>query len=476
MHLDSDRNHEKISAAHPFVSGVESYIRRNRLLPPPQVQTDNGIAPTVIVALRGGADSVALLAVLVALGYNCRAAHCNFHLRGEESNRDMRHAAAICERLGVEMHLRHFTGIEKQCNLSGHSVEMVCRDLRYEWFDSLLDLDAAYALAVGHHAEDRAETFMLNLMRGTGIAGLTSMQPRRGSIIRPLLGCTRHEIEQFLDDCGLAFINDSSNQSDEHRRNRLRNRVFPLLEELFPGACESITHTISTLELTRAVYADAIDMLSAPYIDRPLRHIRLSALVTEQTHAAAILFELLHPLGFNSSQVADIIASQSGSGLKFRSSRSGTVMELDHGILTIFPDNEPTKEIQTECFDIDISNSIVIPRLCINVTSHPAAEFKPEGVNPFIAFIDADALEGSPRWQLRHPRLGDRMVPFGQKKSKLLSDIFANAHYSAAQKRTQWLLTRNDEIIWVPGLRNSASFTIGPQTSSFLRLEADTLI
>ena len=150
MHLDSDRNHEKISAAHPFVSGVESYIRRNRLLPPPQVQTDNGIAPTVIVALSGGADSVALLAVLVALGYNCRAAHCNFHLRGEESNRDMRHAAAICERLGVEMHLRHFTGIEKQCNLSGHSVEMVCRDLRYEWFDSLLDLDAAYALSLIH--------------------------------------------------------------------------------------------------------------------------------------------------------------------------------------------------------------------------------------------------------------------------------------------------------------------------------------
>ena len=126
MHLDSDRNHEKSSAAHPFVSGVESYIRRNRLLSSPQVQTDNGITPTVIVALSGGADSVALLAALVALGYNCRAAHCNFHLRGEESNRDMRHAAAICERLGVEMHLRHFTGIEKQCNLSGHSVEMVC--------------------------------------------------------------------------------------------------------------------------------------------------------------------------------------------------------------------------------------------------------------------------------------------------------------------------------------------------------------
>lgn len=460
------------AAAHPFVRGVGAFICRHRLLPPPQPAAPDGIAPTVLVALSGGADSVALLAALVALGYNCRAAHCNFHLRDDESNRDMRHASAICARLGVEMHLRHFSDIADDD--SGRSLEMICRDLRYEWFDRLLDLDGACALAVGHHAEDRAETFMLNLMRGTGIAGLTTMQPRRDSIVRPLLECTRPQIEDFLTDCGLDFVTDSSNASDAHRRNRLRNRVFPLLEELFPGARESISRTIAALECVRAVYDEAVDTLAGPYFDDSGQHIRLAELADEQPHAFAILLEKLRPMGFNASQVSDILASAHGSGLRFSAASTGTLLELDHGILTVSSGEALRRRgREADCHDVDPSANIAVPGFRILSAEYPVAAFSPAGINPALAFFDAEAVvPGRHRWQLRHPRRGDRMVPFGQSKSKLLSDLFANARYSAAQKRAQWLLTCDGEIVWAPGLRNSAAFAIGPETRRFVRLDA----
>ena len=154
-----------------FETRVADYIAAGGLL--------HKSAP-VIVALSGGADSVALLAVLSRLGYDCRAAHCNFHLRGEESVRDMRHASYVSEKLGVDIYIRH-SALPERMKETGESVEMACRSLRYAWFEELLDRDGAQATAVGHHREDRAETFMLNLLRGTGIAGLTSMRPRSGS-------------------------------------------------------------------------------------------------------------------------------------------------------------------------------------------------------------------------------------------------------------------------------------------------------
>ncbi|MDE6854695.1 MAG: tRNA lysidine(34) synthetase TilS, partial [Muribaculaceae bacterium] len=176
----------------------------------------------VLVALSGGADSVALLAVLLRLGYDCRAAHCNFHLRGEESRRDMLHCRDICRKLDADLYVRDFDVAARRRDYPGESVEMACRELRYAWFADLLDRDCAQAVAVGHHREDRAETFMLNLMRGAGIAGLTSMRPRSGNVVRPLLPFTRAEIEDYLAWRGLECFTDSRASSDVRRRRRRR--------------------------------------------------------------------------------------------------------------------------------------------------------------------------------------------------------------------------------------------------------------
>lgn len=422
----------------------------------------------VLVALSGGADSVALLAVLTRLGYDCRAAHCNFHLRGEESMRDMRHCQAICEQLDVDLYIRDFDVEERRRLFPGESVEMACRELRYPWFYDLLDRDCAQAIAVGHHREDRVETFFLNLMRGAGIAGLSSMRPRSGSVVRPLLAFSRSEVEQYLEALNLIYITDSSNASDVHRRNRLRNTILPSLEDAFPGACESILRSISHLESANAIFAEAIEVKRQVYFSGGT-HIDLAKLVECESEAATILFEFLRPLRFTYTQVLDILDCATSSGAHFRSTDGVVVAELSHGILELVDAARLNLSVE-ECYTVNIAKDIVEP-IAIASKIHPIADFEPERLGASVAYIDADALESNPRWELRHYRRGDRIVPFGAVKSKLVSDLFAAAHYSASQKRQAWILTRNEEIVWIPGLRNSALFPVKPDTKRYIRLE-----
>lgn len=417
----------------------------------------------VIVALSGGADSVALLAVLSSLGYDCRAAHCNFHLRGDESTRDMEHARTVCDILGVNLYVKHFDVAARQAQ-TGESVEMACRELRYKWFDDLLDRDCAQAVAVGHHREDRAETFMLNLMRGTGIAGLTAMKPRSANIVRPLLSFSRSEIEQYLALRKLPFIHDSSNASDAHRRNRLRNRIFPLLEELFPGASEAILRTVANLESTETIYREAVNETIAGHVCNGVIDLNAFAAMPQ---GETFLFELLHPAGFNMAQVRSIISTPAASGLKFISANGSTTVEVSRGKARIVADSGFAG---ADCFDIDPLHDIDTP-IRIAVSRNHITAFDPAGTTADTAFFDARAVDQEACWQLRRYRRGDRIVPFGSKKSKLLSDLFTQAKYDAGQKRDAWVMTRDGEPVWVPGLRNSAMWAIGPDTVQFITMK-----
>lgn len=439
-----------------FERGVRAFVRAHELL--------HSGAP-VIVALSGGADSVALLAALSHLGYYCIAAHCNFHLRGPESRRDMLHAQAIASRFGVDFSLRDFD-VPARMAATGESVEMACRSLRYDWFSSLADSSGAQAIAVGHHSEDRAETFVLNLMRGAGIRGLTSMRPRNGAVVRPLLWASRGEIEEYLEAQEIEFVSDSSNASDAHRRNRVRNTLLPALEEMFPGATQSILRSIANLESARAIYEDAVEGKRRQYVgsDGSISLAELSA----ENEAPTLLFEFLRERGFNATQVSDMLANASGSGAKFQSAE-GRLAEIDHGTLRI-TEGTGSRAADRE-YPVSLQRDILYPTN-IRVTRHPVEHFKPEGRNPNVAFIDARfaAAEGF-SWTLRHWRRGDRMTPFGARADKLVSDIFADAHLSPAAKRQTWLLVCNGTIAWIPGLRNGAFASVGPDSTGYLRLE-----
>lgn len=443
---------------HTFELAVEAFISGRKLL--------HRQAP-VLVALSGGADSVALLAVLQRLGYDCRAAHCNFHLRGEESMRDMRFCQQLCSRLDTDLYIRDFDVERRMADHPSESVEMACRELRYQWFADLLDRDGAQAVAVGHHREDRAETFVLNLMRGTGIAGLTSMNARSGDVVRPLLEMSRADIESYIADCGLSYITDSSNAATDYRRNAVRNLILPLMDDHFGSATDAILRTVANLEGIRSVFTDAIEARRKRYMKAG--KIDLAELLENESSPQTVLFEFLRPLRFSYTQVCDMLDGSTMSGASFRSTDGRVLAEISRGVLEL-SDASRRNAIAGECYSTNLLHDITEP-VHIAVSAHPAADFVIEGLGPTVAYIDAEALEGSPVWELRHYRRGDRMVPFGATKSKLVSDIFANHHLSASDKRQTWLLTRNDEIVWIPGIRNSALYALGPGTKRYIRLQ-----
>ncbi|MDE6310925.1 MAG: tRNA lysidine(34) synthetase TilS [Muribaculaceae bacterium] len=456
-----------------FERAVSDFIRAGHLL-----RKGAGAAP-VLVGLSGGADSVALLLVLRALGYDVRAAHCNFHLRGAESMRDMHFVEQLCASHDIELYVRDFD-VPARRSATGESVEMACRSLRYAWFASLLDREYAQALAVGHHREDQAETLLLNLFRGTGPAGLAGMRPRRTdgpgglTIVRPLLECSRAQIEEYLHARGTQWIVDSSNDGDDYVRNRIRHRLLPAFDDITPGAMDGLLRTSAQVADAMDLYSGLVDSLRSRFI--LAGRIDLAAFTAELGPLARMaLWEMLRPMGFNMTQIRNILEAYAtgASGLSFTA--AGRTAELSRGILDLNSRGAaPLAHSESSGpVSVDLRRDVIVP-LRIAVSHRPVNEFPSEPMPPApsVAFIDTEAaLTG--RWELRHWRHGDRMTPFGMKGSKLVSDIFALAKLDARAKREAWLLVCNGEIVWIPGIKRSALHTVGPGSKRFTRLEID---
>lgn len=432
-----------------LVSRVRETIAREGILRPDA---------RVIVALSGGADSVALLRVLLELGYDCLAAHCNFHLRGDESTRDMKFVQRLCAELDVDLAVTDFD-VAARRRETGESVEMACRSLRYEWFDGLLERERAQAIAVGHHREDNVETLLLNMLRGTGPRGLCGMRHRNGYVVRPMLDCSRTDIEDYLHSKGADWVDDSSNASCDYRRNRLRNNIIPAIEADFDGAVQAMTRTMAQVTDSMRLYDALVAERAALYRDGS--DILLGRLVEAERQPRMLLFEMLRGEGFNMSVVEDIIAGSASSGLTFTSS-TGAVRELSRGRLTL-------RDADTDAAAVPVSlRRDVLSPVHITVERLPVARFKPER-DPQVAYFDARLADCDDLY-IRPWQRGDRIRPYGMDGSKLVSDLMGDAGYTAAQKRRVRLLCCGDEILWVIGLRASSLHTVGPGTKEFLRL------
>ena len=219
------------------IQKVKQYIDRHELF---------SSSDKILVALSGGADSVALLRLLQAMGYTCDAAHCNFHLRDKESERDENFVRQLCKELQVQLHITHFETV-KEAKSRHLSIEMAARELRYKWFEEIRKTCGATVIAVAHHQDDSVETLLLNLIRGTGINGLRGIRPKNGKIVRPLLCLNRKEILDYLSDIGQEYVTDSTNLQDEYTRNKIRLNLLPLMQEINPSVKESILKTAEHL-------------------------------------------------------------------------------------------------------------------------------------------------------------------------------------------------------------------------------------
>ncbi|MDE7153107.1 MAG: tRNA lysidine(34) synthetase TilS [Muribaculaceae bacterium] len=410
----------------------------------------------IIVALSGGADSVALLAAMVALGYDCVAAHCNFHLRGEESDRDMAHARLIAEKLGVPLELTDFD-VEARMAATGESMEMACRELRYDRFAELKKAYQAQAVATGHHLEDNVETMLMNMLRGAGVRGASGISPRGSRRISPLLEMTKREILDYMVDKELTYVTDSSNLSCDISRNRLRHGALELLEHDFPGAMQRLGRSLGNLREDVRLMDAAVGEWRRKYIagDRLLTHS-----LRGQEDGEGILFAMLKPLGFKRDQTDAILTAPPGS--RFIAGDRMIVINRTYALLQE-AESGPMEPIKLY--------SLTDPNPYFTAELIDPEDFAPVRDNGTIYF-DLDKLPEGAVWELRAWAEGDRMEPFGMKgRSKLISDIFNDAKVESKAKATTPVLTCNGTIVWLPGLRAGNHFKVDSKTTRIVCLK-----
>lgn len=407
----------------------------------------------ILVALSGGADSVFLLLYLIYNKYDIEAAHCNFHLRKEESMRDEQFVRNLCDKLKIKLHVKDFN-TEAVANAKEVSIEMAARELRYNWFGQLLDETGCTSVAVAHHKDDNVETLLLNLIRGTGLKGLKGMRPVNGHIIRPLLCIRRQDIINGLNEIGQGYVTDSTNNQNVYSRNKIRLDVLPLLRSINAAADENIATTIENLSEAYNVYQTAVNKDIASCLDDKTGTMCIDkAKLLNCTSPISVLHTILDNYGFNRVQAKSILRCNE-TGKQFHSP-SSTVL-IDRNTICIFSKdgekhvviNEPLISYNgIECRMKSIDNLTISKK-------------------PNYAYIDADKISGN--LIVRNVNTGDTFIPFGMKGKKLISDFLTDMKLNLFEKKSQLVVCDDNNIVWVVGKRISDLYRIDPDTQNVL--------
>lgn len=452
--------------AHEFQEKVADYVKEQGLIQ----SGDN-----VVVALSGGADSVALLHVLNALNINCYALHCNFGLRGVESDRDELFVRELCSSLDVPLKVKRFNVPDYERTYKV-STEMACRELRYAWFeDERVELGAT-VIAVAHHHDDNVETFFLNMLRGTGINGLSGIKPKNGNIIRPLLCVTRKDVEAYLESCNISFVTDSTNLENDFKRNKIRNVLIPAFKEQFPDFEQGLNRTLDNIQGCADFYNYSVSQIKSQCVcDSHVEVIKigLKPLLEINNGRETALFEIVKDYGFNSEQVKEMcnIISQSNrigkryiskcyeavigrEGIEiFPNKRDDIVTEKTINLWEMLNTKNVNNEFSVELIEKESGN---IGLITVNGKS--------------VIALNTKILDDDVSLVLREWRQGDVIHPYGMKGSKLVSDLFVDNKYTESQKRRTKVLAIGHEVLWVLGLRATKRYSVHTTDRSYLKL------
>ena len=433
-----------------------------------------------LVALSGGADSVALLLCLKELGYRVEAVHCNFHLRGEESLRDEQFCEKLCQREDIPLHKAHFD-TQAYADLHKVSIEMAARELRYRYFFQLKEALGADGVCVGHHKEDSVETILINLVRGTGLSGLMGIRPRNNDVIRPLLCVTRQEIEDYLRQQAVSFVTDSTNLVDDVVRNKIRLNVLPQLSEINPSVTDTILTTANHLSEVDAIVQESLKSAldKAVSFVNPVTQVSSNSLSNEPFQLdlsvvrafpspSYLLFYILKPLGFSSSQITEMVSHLDGQTGQLWYSSSHELTH-DREIFIVLPreEAEPRTLIipETGRYVYDEQLSLRLTERALTPSSNVSFS-----KNPTVVDLDAASIRFP--LTLRRVAEGDRFTPLGMRGTQLVSDFLTNLKRNRFEKRNQLvLLDATGTILWVLGLRINNHFKLTSQSSSCLQIE-----
>ncbi len=414
----------------------------------------------LLLAVSGGLDSMVLLELSRFLPNAIAVAHVNFQLRGEESDADADFVKRNCENQELTCFTACFN-TEQYAKSQKVSIEMAARELRYAYFQELVERERFDFVLVAHHQEDQAETLLLNLTRGTGLKGMMGMQEKRANILRPLLSFSRLQIESFAKENALAFRTDKSNADLDFRRNKIRHQITPVLKEINPAYVQTMSENAKRFQETAAIYQAGLLTLTADCTRKTPEGLeilieKLLLLPAKET----ILFELLRPYGFQSKLISTILkqAATAEIGKVFYSHSHRLIRTPDTFILVALEamTEEPYFITEKDCF-VKTPLSLKLERVA------KLAEF-----NSQTAYFDLSQLEFP--LSLRKWQKGDRFVPFGMKGSQKVSDFFSNQKLNLLQKEAVWLLCSGKNIIWLIGHRASEKGKVTAYTKEILKI------
>ena len=448
---------------------VVSFIKKHRLL-----RSDG----RYLVALSGGADSVALLLILQELGYQVEAAHCNFCLRGDESDHDEQFVVSLCEGRGVALHRAHFDTRE-YASLHHVSIEMAARDLRYRYFEQLRQDLQMDGICVAHHRDDSVETVLMNLVRGTGLRGLQGIRPKNDYILRPLLGISRQDIEQFLAERHQPYVTDSTNLEADVVRNKIRLNVIPQLLAINPAATAHIQQAAEHVADALEVYDDAVarqrrDAVKEETADRLVLDLA-------KVHHESLLFEVLRPYGFSVDTiaiVASIATMDNKTGRVFSSADFDMV--TDRGRVIV----ERRKELMKPLVIPEKGTYVV--RDIHTTSSEENNDTQKFSVRSFDCMEDfvptkkanlvhLDAAAISFPLTLRPVSEGDWFVPFGMTGRKLVSDFLTDRKVNLLDKRKALVACdATGAVIWLVGYRTDNRYCVSEETKAVLELSLNS--
>lgn len=412
----------------------------------------------LLLATSGGIDSMVLVHLCHQLKLDFAVAHCNFQLRGEESNEDENFVKLQIEKLQVPLFIQKFDtqAFAEQNKLS---IQVVARNLRYEWFYTLLAKHNFDYLLTAHHLDDSLETFLINFTRGSGIEGLIGIPEQNDKIVRPLLAFSRSDIEVFAQENHITWREDSSNASDKYLRNKLRHDVIPKLKKLNPSLLSSFENTINHLKQTQSLAKDAAQEMYQKVVSEEENHtvISLTKLLKYRNYKA-YLFHWLQPFGFADwNSVYDLIQAQSGKQVLSETH----ILLKNRESLLLFPKQKiPNDEvfwIQKNQSEVKVPLKLAICN--VSDISHQASN---------VIFVDEDLLQFP--LTLRRWQEGDVFQPFGMTGKKKLSKFFKDEKFSLLDKANVWLLCSDDKIVWIVGKRQDERFKVTANTTKILKI------
>ena len=436
-----------------MLKAFQKYITKHQLISKGDV---------ILIGVSGGRDSVVLCELFFQADIAFAIAHCNFNLRGDESDQDEIFAKNLAENYAVKLH-------KKSCDTkayaleNGISIQMAARDLRFSWFKELIEKNGYTSYATAHHQDDAVETYLINQIRGTGIARLHGILPKIGQLIHPLLFASREDIDIFVKQNHLSFREDGSNSSTKYMRNKIRHQLIPLLAEINPQINQVLSDNMQRIASVEEIYQLKIEECRKEFSHQMDGQVRIQVQeFMQQDFAPTLLFELIKEYGFNYTQAKQVLETdeESMSGSLYFSGSHRMLRDRQYLII------EENKIAEVEQFEIAEETLSINSPIQLLIEKSNRLKIIPK---PNIAQLDINKLVFP--LQLRHWEKGDFFYPLGMKgRKKLLSDFFIDQKLSLFEKENVWLLCSNEQIVWIVSYRLDDRFKITETTTEVYQL------